>query len=334
MANTDAFNNEFLAAALKQTVKRKPELLSKVLVSDDIYDEGMSVVSDVSDGWELGGFDVEGTIIQPGNTVDGDGNSFTPKGGVKELTHIGHVEKAKIDILFKEADMERMLPRMVRQFGQAFIESLPFEELVLQMIFAKAQDEIYTDLAWKGVKTSGSNLNTAVANGFLKLVTDAIAETATTGEAALRKIASGQILTASAYTSSNTYAQFLAQDKLFAARLRAKPRVTYCSNTLADLYDDNFLDLFGMYPSANPALDTKKTTIHRTNNKIVSRVGMIGSDRVIMTPLDNLELAFLNGGDLSNVKIQAFNRDLKFMADFKIGFGINHYDQLIVNSRA
>jgi hypothetical protein len=332
MASGDVWNNEFLADSLTEAITRNEELTSKVLVSEDVWNDGISIKTNITDKWELGGFDINGGIIQPGNTVDADGNSFTPKGSLVPELHLGQVHKGKIDILFKEADMERMLPTMLRTFGAAFIESIPFEELVLMMIWQKAKDEVYCDLAWGGVKAN-TNASTAIADGFLKLITTAIANVATTGEAALKKIPAGQIFTAAAYTNTNAVAQFKGQHRLVPEKIRKKDMVTFCANDLEEFYNDDFLTRYGAMSFDNRLLDDGKQYIHRTKNKIVPRDGMSGSERVIMTPYDNLEVGFLNEGDLTNVKFQKFNRDIKIMADFKVGFDIHNYDRLWVNSR-
>ena len=172
---------------------------------------------------------------------------------------------------------------MARKFrDQPEYSDVEFVPWLTEYLVGKFLEEFYLNTVWGGVYVSGFTYAqswAAAADGFLKVVTDAI--TATT---------ISNVVVTGAITASNAYDSFETVGKAVPRNLRYKPLVLYCAEQLSDWYNH---DRATTYPGDNAQLHPEYKLYRlrdRSNITIMPVPEMEGSQRLILAQENNLSL--------------------------------------------
>jgi hypothetical protein len=134
-----------------------------------------------------------------------------------------------------------------------------------------------------------------------------------------------------AITASNAFDQFkLIRDKI-APEYRSKEMLCLCSVGVKDFYLSDYQATVGAIPY-NTGYD--QVYLEGTRAKIVAVPGMGSSQRVIITPKENLVYGYDVDGPSSSIITQEFNRTIKVMGDFRAGVNFRDGQVIWTNDQA
>jgi hypothetical protein len=195
----------------------------------------------------------------------------------------------------------------------------PFDIPLEQFMFEAIIDRIVDDLevaVWTGTYNASGTTAAATMDGILTLLTAAI-----TAE----EVPTGNVADGDAITASNAFDQFkLIRDKI-APEYRSKEMLCLCSVGVKDFYLSDYQATVGAIPY-NTGYD--QVYLEGTRAKIVAVPGMGSSQRVIITPKENLVYGYDVDGPSSSIITQEFNRTIKVMGDFRAG--VNFRDGQVI----
>jgi hypothetical protein len=185
---------------------------------------------------------------------------------------------------------------------------IPFEQFIMDAIAKQAQDDLEGAI-WNGTYNSSGTTSAATMDGVLKLVKAAV----TSGE-----IPAGNVTTFTAITSSNALDEVKKVRAKIAAQYRNKPMYCFLSVANFDNYMDDYQSSVG---SVVYNRDYNQVFIEGTQTQLVAIPGMVGTDsnRILITPKDNLVFGYDIEGAASNIITQEYNRTIKVMMDFRAG---------------
>jgi hypothetical protein len=161
---------------------------------------------------------------------------------------------------------------------------VPFEQFIMDAIAKQAQDDLEGAI-WNGLYDNTGTTSVDTMDGILQLVKAAV----TSGE-----IPGDNVSAYTAISSSNALDQVKLVRSKIAPQYRNKPM--YCFLSVANF--DNYMD------------DYQAT---------VGSVVYNNSDRILITPKENLVFGYDIEGAASNIITQEYNRTIKVMMDFRAG---------------
>ncbi len=232
------------------------------------------------------------------------------------------VSRNKIDLSFTPQDFEDTYLGMFRKKGQNPGEDMPFWGFVLDkllMAHARSVDKALWNAVKAGSITAGTTPMSQTFDGYLELVKDLV----TAGHATVATpggvITQGNIidLVESMWdTVSDDYSElpigvFMSRANFMKYQRAYRDISKYVVNEKANRMTLDFGD---------------NVTLH-------SMPGLNGSDRIIMTPVDNLHVAYDDFNDDTAFEIEKNKRQIDLWLDFAIGaqIGFTDDDILVVN---
>lgn len=185
---------------------------------------------------------------------------------------------------------------------------IPFEQFIMDAIAKQAQDDL-EGAVWNGTYNGSGTSSEDTMTGILQLVKAAV----TDGE-----IPAENVSAYTAITSSNALDQVKLVRSKIAPQYRNKPMYCFLSVANFDNYMDDYQASVG---SVVYNRDYNQVLIEGTQTQLVAIPGMVGddSDRIIITPKENLVFGYDIEGAASNIITQEFNRTIKVMMDFRAG---------------
>lgn len=230
---------------------------------------------------------------------------------------------AKVDLSFNPQDYEASYLGAVRKRGQNPGTDMPFEGFITEKLLAKLAEEIEIAV-WRGAIPGSPTATDVLAlcfDGFLELVKDLV-----TGGHAVVAVSGG------AYTINNIITNLEAMFDELSPALQDSAVVACCSMANLKLYNQAYREHYGKNVVAD------KQAINRTmldfgNVTLVGLPGIGASDRIVMTPAENLVIGFDEFDDTTTFNIEQDKRNIDFWLDFKIGTQIAITDDnfLVVN---
>lgn len=195
----------------------------------------------------------------------------------------------------------------------------PYDVPLEQFMFEAILDRIVDDLEvaiWTGTYNANGTAAADTMDGILTLVTAAIAAT---------EIPAGNVADNDAITASNAFDNLKEIRDLISPEYRMKEMLCLVSQQVKDFYLADYQATVGAIPY-NTSYD--QVYLEGTRAKIVAVPGMGTSQRVIITPKENLVYGYDVEGPGSNIITQEFNRTIKVMGDFRAG--VNFRDGQVI----
>lgn len=192
---------------------------------------------------------------------------------------------------------------------------IPFEQFIMDAISRQATADLEA-AAWNGLYDNSGTTAEDCMDGIEQLVTAAV----TSGE-----IPAGNVTSYTAITSSNALDEVKKIKAKIAPQYRNKPMYAFVSMAIYDNYMDDY------QTSVGPLVYNKEYNqvfIEGTQTQIVPVAGLVGVNRVIVTPKENMVFGYDIEGGASNILTQEFNRTIKVMMDFRAG--VNFRDGSVI----
>lgn len=185
---------------------------------------------------------------------------------------------------------------------------VPFEQFIMDAIAKQAQDDLEGAI-WNGLYDNTGTSAADTMDGILQLVKGAV----TSGE-----IPAANVSAYTAISSSNALDQVKLVRSKIAPQYRNKPMYCFLSVANFDNYMDDYQATVG---SVVYNKDYNQIFIEGTQTQLVAIPGMVGpdSDRILITPKENLVFGYDIEGAASNIITQEYNRTIKVMMDFRAG---------------
>lgn len=185
---------------------------------------------------------------------------------------------------------------------------IPFEQFIMDAIAKQAQDDLEGAI-WNGLYDGTGTTSVDTMDGILQLVKAAV----TSGE-----IPGDNVSTYTAISSTNALDQVKLVRSKIAPQYRNKPMYCFLSVANFDNYMDDYQASVG---SVVYNRDYNQVLIEGTQTQLVAIPGMVGpdSDRILITPKENLVFGYDIEGAASNIITQEYNRTIKVMMDFRAG---------------
>jgi hypothetical protein len=185
---------------------------------------------------------------------------------------------------------------------------VPFEQFIMDAIAKQAQDDLEGAI-WNGLYDNTGTSAADTMDGILQLVKAAV----TSGE-----IPAANVSAYTAISSSNALDQVKLVRSKIAPQYRNKPMYCFLSVANFDNYMDDYQATVG---SVVYNKDYNQIFIEGTQTQLVAIPGMVGpdSDRILITPKENLVFGYDIEGAASNIITQEYNRTIKVMMDFRAG---------------
>jgi hypothetical protein len=190
---------------------------------------------------------------------------------------------------------------------------IPFEQFILDMVIKAAQRDIRVSALFKGVYNPSGTAAADTCDGLGTKVTNELGT----------NIPSGNASTGAAVTAANAYDEVNKIVEIVYANpdYRDVPMVCLLSPTNMKHYNDDYKSTFGALPYNT---EYGKQKIDGTNITFKEEVGLTGSDRIIITPQENLfwitnEEAVTNG-----IIVERRQRNIDILMDINCApeFGI------------
>lgn len=240
------------------------------------------------------------------------------------------VRDAKVDLLLVPTALHKTWLGKFRTKKGKDVFDMPFEQFVMNYIIEKVQENIHLKALFKGVYNASGTTPTDTMNGFLKIIADEITATKIT------PIVTGVI------TSANVADKLLAvYDGLGEAYKQGRTQASV-SPQIFDWYARKFSPLHNASIVASDVSGLAEMPLmnalplHGTNCIIKRQAGLAGSQRIIITPRENMVFGTDSMSDFNNIEVQRFDRTLKLLMDFRIGaqFKEIQANALAVNEQA
>lgn len=235
----------------------------------------------------------------------------------------------KRDLSFVPQEFESTYLGFMRKPGQNPGQDLPFEGFIMESILKTHAEELDAAL-WQAVKAGSVVGGTTPMNqcfdGFLQIIDDAVTAT---------DIPAGQVITTpgGAISTSNVVALLETMWNALGAGYKEGRVNVFMSWTNFQKYQQGYREAFGKYVSSNK--DATVTLDFSQNAILIPMPGMGSSDRIVMTPADNLAVGFDQISD-QMFEFEKNKRVMDFWLDFKVGAQIAQLDEggLVVNDLA
>ncbi|RDC63284.1 hypothetical protein [Adhaeribacter pallidiroseus] len=254
---------------------------------------------------------VIGEVLQPGGKDD-----FNPKGGFKFKARIGKVRPCKVDLTFKQSDIDRIWKSYLGEIAKAAAKSspydLPFESFFMGKIVEKAQADLRLKAVYKGVHNPTGTAAADTMNGYLTILKAMI----TAGEVPAANIFAGAPI-----TETNALEQFKGVKKLVAEEYRDQPLICLAAPSKIEAYMEDYQITHGSLPYNT---EFKKSGIEGSNIRFIAEPSMAGSNRIIITPEVNIFWLANNLANVNSIIIEKEKRNIHVLMDFECApeFGV------------
>jgi hypothetical protein len=280
----------------------KPEILSKMYAMEE-WRKYFNVIPGVQDTYVMTEMEIT-EVIQPYQ------KGWTPKGDVKFTPETIKARDIKVDLPLDLKDMEKKWIGYLKTNGSS-PEEFPFVAYIYQRIIERiARDLNKTVINGEYAAVTPGTAGAALASfdGILKVVEDAV----TAGK--ITEHTTGALANATIIDQvEGMYDSLPADIKELDLVMLISPdwRRNYFRAKRADFGGN--VD----YQAANPVIDF-------TNTEMWSPTYMNGSDKLIITPKENLIGVEDGINEEDDIRVQMNRRTLELMVDLKrgVGFGI------------
>lgn len=251
-------------------------------------------------------------------------SSFSAKSNAAIFTpRVIEVAANKIDLSFVPQDFESTYMGMFRKKGQNPGEDMPFAGMVLDKLLAahaKSVDKALWAAVEAGSITPGTTPMSQTFDGILQIIKDLVtagnATVATPGGAVTQTIIIDLI---------ESMWDAMSED------YRDLPLGVFMSHANFMKYQRAYRDEHSHFVADKQS--SRMTLDFGENVTLHAMPGLTGSDRIIMTPVENIHVAYDDFADDKTFEFEKNKRQIDFWLDFKIGvqIGLSDDDIIVVN---
>jgi hypothetical protein len=310
---TDSINIEELGVKLGDHCREnKVELFRRALLTEDYVNE-YDVLADVNDEVPLPSMKIN-DIIKAGSTT------FTPTDDAFEID----ARMLKVKHL---ATHLRIDPYKYFQSWMAHLlsfkmnpEEFPLEAFIMTAVVDKIKEEFRFKHLYRG---------TTLMPGYLKIIENEIA----LGELSAEN---ENLVDTGVIGQTNVIDKFeMIYDNLNSV-LKMKPTVMRVNPDLFQKYRRAYRGEFGGNTNYGGMAKDMSETLDGSMCKIVPEIGLVGSNRVIVTEAKNYKIGVKNLQDMATPRILVQHYTIDIMVDYRIGveFGYVKEKCLVVNNQA
>jgi hypothetical protein len=234
------------------------------------------------------------------------------------------IKRAKMDFLIEPEKFRPTYLQNVRN-GLTDPNAIPYESFLMQMQLDKFLSEINNDVAYLGAYNGSGTTAAAIADGWGTILAALITATTITPE------------TLGTINNTNAVAKFQQLYRTLPEPWRARQTVLNCSYDMYDKYRDNLPASANiMFIGTNNPEGEEQLYLLSSNKrcKIVPRTWMAGSNRVIITPEENLVMGLGFGNDVPTIEIVPALSSLKCRINYFTGFQIADTEVVWCNEAA
>ncbi len=313
-----------LTAKLQENVKDNPNIFTRKLVTS-INNLGIwTVYDDVEDQIDLTQM-ITGDPLQPGNRA----TSWAPKTGVHQFKdRIGVVKHAESAQTFKQAQIEALWKSHLakkRSSTRQNIYDMPFADLMQQRTVSASIDALVKKTLFKGSLNATGTTASDICDGINTIISADVTST---------DIPAANVFAGAAITKSNAEAQFNGVKDLVISQ-----NPEYIDEELVCLAaPENVVHYWTNYQSNHGALpyntQFEQMTLEGINCRIVKEIGLVGSDRIIITTPGNLALMTNSLSNIDEIEYWKEHWDLDMGLKFKIGVDYHIAELMFVNDQS
>lgn len=188
----------------------------------------------------------------------------------------------------------------------------PFAAYVMEKIMAKLQQE-FEVAVWQGVEEttpSAGDYLRQTFDGYLQIIKESL----TAGD--INAVATGSI------SSSNIIAKLRDMWAAVLSQYKENGTDILMSYAMYDTYRIAYKDAYKIDPAyidiTNSGYRGVQFELGNGNTRIIPVNGMAGSNRIVITPRENLAIGIDDGSDFT-FRVQEDIRELQFAMDFRMG---------------
>jgi hypothetical protein len=285
-------------------MKDRDQILTKTLVDGMGFTEYFELLTGVTDEVPLTEL-VVGNILQPGNK-----DTFDPQNNkVQFKARVGKVRPMKVDLQFKNTQINAIYKSYLGKVAGGHIDpyKVPFEKFIFDRIIAQTKHDIRMKALFSGVYNAAGTAPVDTVNGIFKIVADEI-----TGGG----IPGGNVSAGAAITDANALDQIrLIVDLVYNnPDYMDVPMVALVSPRVMKAYNRDYQATYGSLPYNTEF--QKRVLDDAPNITLIPEPGMGTSNRVIITPQQNLFWLVDDEGAIDNITIEKEKRNINIMMDF------------------
>jgi hypothetical protein len=283
------------------TLREAQALLTTMLITDQSFLNYMGLLVDVVDEQALTQIFVS-SVLQPGGK-----DTFDPKGTVGFKNRIGKVRACKIDYTLTPTIINSMWKGYLGRINKSKrgdVYGVPFQQYIMDMLAAKAKEEMHLEAVFKGVYNPDKKVANRVFDGLLPLLSDA------------GIVQAANIFAGAPITQSNAIDQMEGVADKVPSHLINRDLVMLVEPTSAKFYNRDYRGTFGANTNNTGGFEHQK--IDGTNITIVPEPGLAGTGGILCTPRENLVwLTGPLGGGPNSFIVEKSRRNIDIMADFE-----------------
>ncbi len=204
--------------------------------------------------------------------------------------------------------MGQMYMKGSKTSQRAYITETPFENIIIEQLIARANQDYRMRTAFRGSYNAAGANSASIDNGLIAKMTAEFGV----------DIPFANLVGTAMPNATNMVAITQAIIDLITAQAPEyinEPLQMWMNPQLAKFYSRNCMTAYGINHSQWEAQFEKKVLFDQPNIEIVPEVGMSGSNRIFVTPKENL--VFCADSQSLNIKFHERIRDWQVALDFK-----------------
>ena len=220
------------------------------------------------------------------------------------------VEAGKFEFSFVPQEFESSYLGMFRTKTFNDSDEIPFEAYIMQKVMEKQAEEIENAM-WRGVKAGSpatSDTIDMIFDGFLQIIADDQAE--------VTPALTAYTTPGGAVTANNVIEVLEGMWDTLDAAYQDMPIGIFVNPKIWSWYQRAYRNDYSKY---SESMQTGRIKLDFCDGEIIRTPGMGTSQRIIMTPVDNLHYGYDGIDDATTFNIEKDHRQIDYWADFKIG---------------
>ncbi len=300
-------NISSLAADLQKNLRDNPYMFTLTFSDGVAGIPYITYYDDVEDEMDLSQL-VTGDPLQPGNR-----GGFSPKSNVHEFrARTGKVRNVEAALRYEETNIEALKRTYLMKKRRSNPEDpydFPFKDLVTMRTLEAMWSNMRKKALFKGSLNAAGTTSSDLFDGYLTIIAADILAT---------NIPVGNVATGAAITAANAEAQVnLVRDVVIAQQPEYRDEDLVCLMAPENVthYNTSYQANHGALPYNEQF--NKRFVEGLGKCEIIPEIGMAGSDRIIITPRENLVLMSNLSLSSAEMKVWEEHWDLDMGAKFK-----------------
>lgn len=203
-------------------------------------------------------------------------------------------------------------------------DMIPFEGFIMNSVMAKQAQEIENSM-WRAVKAvspADSDTLLMIHDGYLQKIKE--------DQDSVSPNLDAYTTPGGAVTRNNVIEIMEGMWDMLDADYQDMPMVIFCNPQIWSWYQRAYRDDYSKYTES---MQTGRIKLDFCDGEIVRTPGMGTSQRIIMTPLENMHYGFDGIDDANTFNFEKDHREIHYWADFKMGveFGLLQQGVMAIN---